>query len=205
MAKSTWWQWALGGSIAALIVVVPFVYYRWSYTHRKRLREVNPGLVYRSGQLTAAGFAEAIARYHIRTIINLQDDVPDPDVAAGYFTSATIPEDELCRRLGVRFELICPDIGPRGVLPPYRPQAIDRFLTLMDDRSIYPVLIHCKAGLHRTGLLTAIYRMEYQGWSVRQAMRELKANGFGEFACTSANDYVLEYVLHYKPRNQLIR
>jgi protein tyrosine/serine phosphatase len=80
-----------------------------------------------------------------------------------------------------------------------RPQAIDQFLEVMDKPESYPVLIHCRAGLHRTGMMTAIYRMEYEGWTPRGAFQEMKANGFGEFVCSSANDYVMEYVLTYRP------
>ena len=83
-------------------------------------------------------------------------------------------------------------------MPLERPAAIDEFLDLMDDPDAYPVLIHCKAGLHRTGCLTAVYRMEYQGWSPGEAYDELKAHGFGDWVCTSANDYVNEYVLQYR-------
>ena len=60
MTASGLWRWALGLTIAGLLTVVPFVYYRATYAHAKRLREVEPGLLYRSGQLTTAGFAEAI-------------------------------------------------------------------------------------------------------------------------------------------------
>jgi hypothetical protein len=41
--------------------------------------------------------------------------------------------------------------------------------------------------------------MEYQGWTRAEAYREMKGYGFGDFACTSANDYVYEYVLTYQP------
>jgi protein tyrosine/serine phosphatase len=71
----------------------------------------------------------------------------------------------------------------------------------MDDPTNHPVLIHCRAGLHRTGVLTAVYRMEYEGWSTREAFNELKSNGFGDSACTSANEYVSQYVLAYRPRS----
>jgi hypothetical protein len=47
--------------------------------------------------------------------------------------------------------------------------------------------------------MVAIYRMEYEGWSPREAIREMKANGFAEWPCTSANDYITQYVLSYKP------
>ena len=79
---------------------------------------------------------------------------------------------------------------------------IDEFLSLMDNPANRPVLLHCKAGLHRTGVLVAVYRMEYDGWDPLAAVEELKANGFGDVACTAANDYIQQYVLNYKPRTQ---
>ena len=54
-------------------------------------------------------------------------------------------------------------------------------------------------GTALTGVMTAVYRMEYQGWSWREALDELKAHGFGAFACTAANDYITQYVLTYRP------
>jgi protein-tyrosine phosphatase len=68
----------------------------------------------------------------------------------------------------------------------------------MDDPANHPVLIHCRAGLHRTGVLAAVYHMEYEHWSPAEALLDLKANGFGEFAATAANDYVLQYILTYR-------
>lgn len=193
-------RWTLGITLALFVTVVPFFYYRWCYTYSKRLREIVPGQVYRSGQMTADGFAEAVKLHHIRTIVNLQDDYPDPDIWLNYFTLDTVTEYELCKRLGVRFVVIAPDLVDRRDVAAGHPAAIDHFLQVMDDPSNYPVLFHCRAGLHRTGCMAAVYRMEYQGWSQRQAFLEMKDNGFGEFACTSANDYVEEYVLAYQPR-----
>jgi tyrosine-protein phosphatase SIW14 len=68
----------------------------------------------------------------------------------------------------------------------------------MDDPTNYPVLIHCRAGLHRTGVLAAVYRMEYDGIGSEEAIQELKAHGFGEWPCTSANDYIKQYILTYR-------
>ena len=47
--------------------------------------------------------------------------------------------------------------------------------------------------------MSAVYRMEYCGWTWQQAIAELKANGFGEWPCTDANDYITQYILSYKP------
>jgi hypothetical protein len=193
-----WCRWLLGLGITFLLTVVPFIAYRYEYTFGKRLREVVPGRVYRSGQMTAPGFIEAVERFHIRTMINLQDEYPDPDIAAGYFTSRTIKESDLCRQLGVRYIYIAPDLIQRRLVPQQRPQAIDRLLALLDDPATYPVLLHCHAGLHRTGAMVAVYRMEYEGWSPQEAIEEMKANGFGEWVCTSANDYITQYVLTFR-------
>jgi protein-tyrosine phosphatase len=149
--------------------------------------------------MTAEGFRDAIENYHIRTVVNLQDEYEDPDVDAAYFTRETVKESDLCRSLGAHYIFVPPDLIPPDLIPEQRPRAIDQFLSVLDDPATYPVLIHCRAGLHRTGIMTAIYRMEYQGWSREQAIAELKENGFGEWPCTSANDYIAQYLLAYRP------
>ena len=93
-----------------------------------------------------------------------------------------------------------PDLCPNRTDPAARPRVIDEFLALMDDPANRPVLLHCKAGLHRTGVLVAVYRMEYDGWDPSAAVAELKANGFGDVACTAANDYIQQYILNYRAR-----
>ena len=79
----------------------------------------------------------------------------------------------------MRYVLLTPDILPEPNDLTKQPPVVDEFLKLLDDESAYPILMHCKAGLHRTGRLTAIYRMEYEGWDAGEALRELRANGYG--------------------------
>jgi hypothetical protein len=191
-------RWALAATIAAVVLVLPVGFYRCVYVHGKRLREVSPGRVYRSGQMTADGFAEAVARFHIRTIINLQDEYTDPDVRLFALGGGTVKETDLCRRLGVRYVFLPPDLIPRRQVPEHRPKAIDRLLQLLDDPDTYPVLLHCRAGLHRTGVMVEVYRMEYEGWSPRRALQELRANGFGEWESQAGNDYITQYILTYR-------
>jgi tyrosine-protein phosphatase SIW14 len=192
-------RWALGVGLAVFLITAPVIYYRWSYAQEKRLREADPGMLYRSGQMTADGFRHAIRAYGIRTIINAQDEYPDPDIQLHFFTREAVKESALCRELGVRYIHLAPDLIPRRLMATERPRALDPYLAILDDPASYPVLIHCKAGLHRTGVLTAVYRMEYQGWTAAQAIADLKANGFDEWDCTAANDYINQYVLSYQP------
>ncbi len=186
--------------IVFLVGVLPVVWYRAVYDRGKRLRVVAPGRFYRSGQMTADGFADAFARFGIRTVVNVQDDYPDPDLDQNFFGLHKVRESEWCGRHGVRYVALSPDLIARKSVGPRHPAVINEFLRIMDDERNYPVLIHCHAGLHRTGCLCAVYRMEYEGWSPTEAFAEMKAHGFGEWVCTSANDYVKQYVLAYRPR-----
>lgn len=43
-----------------------------------------------------------------------------------------------------------------------------------------PVLIHCKHGQDRTGLVSAMYRIVVQGWSKQAALDEMQHGGFGD-------------------------
>ncbi|WP_017254501.1 dual specificity protein phosphatase family protein [Pseudomonas tolaasii] len=42
-----------------------------------------------------------------------------------------------------------------------------------------PVLMHCKHGSDRTGLMAAMYRVVIQGWSKEEALNEMILGGFG--------------------------
>jgi hypothetical protein len=191
--------------LGAAILGVPTIYYRMVYEGEKRFREVTPGRFYRCGQMTADGLRAKLREHKIKLVINLQDEFPNPMLSSGYWDSPHIQESKVCEEEGARYVMIT-WAGEKGLLarteatPDHRPEVIDKFLELCDDPNNYPILIHCLAGLHRTGILTAVYRMEYEGWTPAEAMRELRANGYGDRKATTANDYILEYLYQYKPR-----
>ncbi|MFJ3470780.1 dual specificity protein phosphatase family protein [Pseudomonas sp. NPDC090201] len=43
-----------------------------------------------------------------------------------------------------------------------------------------PVLMHCKHGQDRTGLIAAMYRIVVQGWTKEQAVEEMTHGGYGD-------------------------
>jgi protein tyrosine/serine phosphatase len=53
------------------------------------------------------------------------------------------------------------------------------FLAIVNDPANQPVYVHCKGGKHRTGVMTAVYRMEHDGWTNSRAFAEMKAYKFG--------------------------
>jgi len=42
-----------------------------------------------------------------------------------------------------------------------------------------PVLIHCQHGSDRTGVVAAMYRIVFEGWTKEDAVDELRHGGFG--------------------------
>src|SRR5262249_28612621 len=127
---------------------------------------------------------------------------PDPELRASFLNGDVIKESELCIAHHARYILLEPDLVPPSRVPALQPQVLAPFFKLFDDPNNYPILLHCKAGLHRTGVLVAVYRIEYEGWSAAAALRELTDNGFGEDAATAANDYIKQYILTYRPRER---
>ncbi len=195
-----WARRALALAIAGVVIGPPVMLYRAQYATTKRLREVTPGRFYRSGQMSATGFRETIDRFKIKTVVNLQHENPDPHLPDKWLGKPVVHEKELCEQLNVRYVLLTPDILPVPNDLKSEPPAVTDFLKLLDDESAYPILIHCKAGLHRTGRLTAIYRMDKQGWEVGDALRELRANGYGFTAASESDDFVIQFLQNFKPR-----
>lgn len=52
--------------------------------------------------------------------------------------------------------------------------------TVLAAERLGPVLIHCKHGRDRSGLMAAMYRTVVQGWSKEEALREMRQGGFGD-------------------------
>jgi len=69
---------------------------------------------------------------------------------------------------------------------PYRTNHVDDSDVLKALRAIQaaeangPVLMHCKHGSDRTGLMAAMYRVVVQGWSKEDALSEMTEGGFGD-------------------------
>ena len=56
---------------------------------------------------------------------------------------------------------------------------IEKFLSIVRDPANQPVYVHCVEGRHRTGVMTAIYRMTVDGWNADRAFGEMKDYKFG--------------------------
>jgi protein tyrosine/serine phosphatase len=72
---------------------------------------------------------------------------------------------------------------------------LSQFLSIVNDPAQQPVYVHCAGGHHRTGIMTAVFRMSEDGWSGTQAFAEMKKYGFGaDWLHPEFKKFVLAYV-----------
>lgn len=169
-------QYALAAFIVALIAGAPFAYSRYQGRHVRAFHAVEEGVLYRSGQMSLSGLKSVIQEYRIKTVITLRDaevpGTPPPD----------LDEQEFCIKEEINHVRITPQPwgASDGSVPAMK--GVARFLEVMKDPKNYPVLIHCFAGVHRTGAHCAVYRMEHNRWSNERAIAEVIEHGYDNLA-----------------------
>lgn len=68
------------------------------------------------------------------------------------------------------------------------------FLKIVNDPANQPVYVHCVGGRHRTGVMTAAYRITHDGWTADQAFKEMKRYKFGaDFLHAEFKQFVYAY------------
>ncbi|MFO0802673.1 MAG: tyrosine-protein phosphatase [Gemmataceae bacterium] len=144
----------------------------WNH-HFRNLHTVEPRVLYRSGQLSRTGFTLTLRAREIKTVVTLRT-VRDP-------TKPYLDEWEadVCRERGIRHIRILPRPwlpDSDGRIP--AEESVRQFLEVIENPENHPVLVHCFAGVHRTGVVCAAYRIRQQGWSAERAIEEMEKHGF---------------------------
>jgi protein tyrosine/serine phosphatase len=71
---------------------------------------------------------------------------------------------------------------------------LEEFLSIVTNPANQPVYVHCVGGRHRTGVMTAVYRMTQDGWTALQAFKEMKQYKFGaDFLHREFKEFVLDF------------
>ena len=158
--------------------------FRLVYLNRHRLG----ASAWRSAQPAPHQIAAA-ARLGVRTIINLRG----PRHCGGYWL-----EQSACQRLGLKLE----DYQVRSRAAPAREEVLgarDLF-----QRIEYPMLLHCKSGADRAGLMSTLYLIAREGVPVAEAKAQL-ALKFGHIrqSDTGILDYFFERYLEDAARRPM--
>ncbi len=79
-------------------------------------------------------------------------------------------------------------------------QQLDAFLAVVNDPESQPVYVHCVGGRHRTGVMTAVYRMMKDGLSGVEAFAEMKRFKYGpDFLHPEFKKFVYDYEVKKPP------
>ena len=103
-----------------------------------------------------------LAALGIKTVINLTSDDAQAD------------ERELVERAGMTYLQI-----PMTTSKAPTAKELAQFLAVVNESASQPVYVHCVGGKHRTGVMTAVYRMTSEGWTADRAFQEMKRYKFG--------------------------
>jgi protein tyrosine/serine phosphatase len=114
---------------------------------------------YRGAQPKEKDYAD-LAAMGVKTVIDLQRE-------------GNAAEQGLVEAQGMKFFRIPMSDKNR----PSADQA-ELFLKIVNDPANQPVFVHCAGGRHRTGAMSAIYRITHDGWSADQAFEEMKHYDF---------------------------
>ncbi len=179
-------QLAFSLAVVGLLVGGPLWYKRERDRHFRNFRVVQEGVLYRSAQLDIDGLKQLAHDYGIRTIVSLRDGDAAADQA----------EASWAAKNGINHVRIPPRpwSAADGSVPAEQGLAV--FRQVMADPTNHPVLIHCFAGIHRTGTYCAVYRLEFQHWSNAEAIAELRSHGY---ATLDGDADVLTYLERYRP------
>ena len=120
---------------------------------------------------------EDLAALGIKTVITLTNFDTDPK------------EKVLVEKAGMKYYQI-----PMDSHTPPTDSQLAEFLRRVNDPESYPVYVHCAEGKHRTGVMTAIYRMTKHRWTADQAYKEMQKYKFGlSFFHPKLKNYIYDY------------
>lgn len=130
-----------------------------------RIRIDNFGMVntnyYRGAQPKGHDYAD-LAALGVKSVIDLTDH------------DGVASEPAMVKSAGMKsFKL------PMNTHVPPTPAQLAEFMRIVNDPQNTPVYVHCVGGRHRTGVMTAAYRMTNEGWNGNRAFAEMKNYKFG--------------------------
>lgn len=179
-----------------LLLLVAFVgYYVWFVNFNYRFETISDNKVYKSAAIPPEKLKGYIADHHIRTVIDLRD--PGVQDALNPAKQEEIDaEDAAIAKIG----------GVQHINIPSRqvPTAatLAHFFAVLDNKDNYPVLIHCHHGTGRAEIYSALYRIEYEGWSDEAARARTRpvVQFAGYHSAFADGKPKGDFLMHYKSR-----
>ncbi|GLI53857.1 dual specificity protein phosphatase family protein [Thermodesulfovibrio yellowstonii] len=143
----------------ASLVIISLVSLYIYMEEQGNFHEITPGEAYRSAQLDRDELEYYIKKYNIKSILNLRGENPD---APWY-----IEELQVSSELNVKHY----DIALSATRK-LTDREIHKLIEIFKSAP-RPILIHCKSGADRSGLIAAIWKVVVDGVSESEAKKQL--------------------------------
>jgi len=160
----------LTGSISALPasaqqapLVPTFSYEETLRTNVPNFGVVSPTLI--RGGLPGVNGINALKTSGIKTVVNLMNE-----------GKHTFEEKRLVEANDMKYVSM-----PMSHFKSATADQIEKFLAVVNEPANQPVFVHCHQGQDRTGTMVAVYRVNQEGWTAKQAYDEMMGYGFHPF------------------------
>ena len=140
---------------------------------------VEKGKFYRSGQPHKDDFQYIARRLKIKTLVIFKQNV-----------------DSFERKLASQYGITLHHLQLSASTPPTDDE-LDQFFSIATNKSHQPLWIHCQGGADRTGIMTALYRIEFHNWSKLGAIIEMISYFHIPFRYPKLTEYILNYKRRY--------
>ncbi|QOY51431.1 dual specificity protein phosphatase family protein [Candidatus Sulfurimonas baltica] len=185
----------------AFVALIVLTYYLWDVYVNFKFREISENKVYKSGLINPNKIESFLVDNKIKTVIDLLDPgVQDSQNPAQQ--KHIDAEDEAISEVNRKNNLNIKHVNiPSGQVPTKK--TLTKFFEILDDKSNYPVLIHCYHGVGRAKIYSAIYRIEYENWNNADARDKtrLMVEGFGYKSSFADGKEKGDFLMNYKPRS----
>ena len=142
-----------------LIILSPVICFETYMKENGNFHTVENGVLYRSGQLDKDELLYYIKKYHIKSIVNLR----------GKQQGKSWYKEEI--RLSKQLNLVHIDfrLSPSKII---KPSKLIRLVNIL-KKLPKPILVHCKAGADRSGLVSAIWGYYVEKYSISRSDEQL--------------------------------
>lgn len=158
------WRWSLR---AVMLIAVLAGAYAYRQHHRYKHFAVHvPGKVYRSAWVEGEVFEELIARYHVKTVVNL--------CYPGEMGKRDFEQRQAVARSGAKLiELPFPPNDTWDLNYP----SVAEMERILDDPASYPIWIHCQHGRERTVKALAMYDIRKRHLTAKDSLEKMPLFG----------------------------
>ncbi len=139
---------------------------------------VKEGKIFRSGQPDKDDFRYIAKELKIKTLIVFKKDVASFE-----------------RNYAARFGIKLFHLNMSASTPPTDEQ-LEQYFGILYNQGSYPLWMHCQGGADRTGIMTALYRIEFEHWKKWDAILEMLTY----FHIPLRYPKLTQYIYHYKRR-----